>query len=519
MTSDMVPSSEHDYIRSYERAVEQLGASPNNRDLQHQAVLSLARAGSLDYAISEYGRYGLSTVQNHEDIMALGARLFKDLYLQSSGKTALSNARKAADKYETAFETTRGYYSGINAATMALMAERPNDIIHSKAEAIRQVLPKPGELSSEERYFIEATRAESYLLLGKFPSAMETLQKAINHDPLNYTAHATTLKQFRMILEKTGVNSDWLSEFNPPRSIHFAGHIFGFSGTKSECHTNLSETEIEALSISISDTIQKQDIGFGFGALAAGSDILIAESLLREGAELHLVFPVNIETFLSQSVLPFGRAWRPRFEACLEQASSIDILSSSQNWPDPNLNRFAGQIAMGQAVLRAKSLSALTGQLLIWNAQAKKTNTAIHAQDWEISGRQQIILSFPNYTAPSDTGRPTADKSYAFELGQTDHPQTFLCETPEALSKAIGKTLRAKPPQGLGVHMNIAEDGHKNVLSRLVQKARPDQVLISETTASILAFTGDTHFQTTYAGLVPLPDGDTIRAYSLHIQN
>jgi len=79
MNFQMIERSLHDYIGSYESAVMKLQLSPDDRALQHQAVLALARMGALDLALSEYERYGLSNVRHHEDIMALGARLSKDL--------------------------------------------------------------------------------------------------------------------------------------------------------------------------------------------------------------------------------------------------------------------------------------------------------------------------------------------------------------------------------------------------------------------------------------------------------
>lgn len=125
MTNYMIAEDEHDYIQSYENATAKLSTSPSDQNLQHKAVLSLARAGSLGFALSEYKRYALNNVRQHEDIMALGGRLSKDLYLRSSGKKALDYARDSAHQYEAAFQDTKGYYSGVNAATMALMSKMP----------------------------------------------------------------------------------------------------------------------------------------------------------------------------------------------------------------------------------------------------------------------------------------------------------------------------------------------------------------------------------------------------------
>ena len=194
MPSPMTVAQHHNYILSYEHAIEALKSRPDDRELQHQAVLSLARSGALDFAIAEYNRFGLHEITQHEDIMALNGRLSKDLYLRSSGTTATEHAQDAALKYEAAFKSTRGYYSGINSATMALMADMPSDNITERVKAVETLLPLPENLAPEDHYFIEATRAECFLLAGNQAETIKSLQSAVNFDPLNFSAHATTLK-------------------------------------------------------------------------------------------------------------------------------------------------------------------------------------------------------------------------------------------------------------------------------------------------------------------------------------
>jgi len=110
-----------------------------------------------------------------------------------------------------------------------------------------------------------------------------------------------------MILEKRGESIAWLSKFYPPTAMHYAGHI----------NLGLSTTDQKRLKLSVADKIQQNDIGFGYGALAAGSDILIAEALLAEGGELHVILPSNQKEFLEHSVKPFGAQWVKRFKTCL----------------------------------------------------------------------------------------------------------------------------------------------------------------------------------------------------------
>ena len=497
----MIKPPEHDYIQRYEQAVERLKEQPDDLGLKHRAVLSLAQAGALDFAIAEYARYGLDKVQGHEDIMALAGRLSKDLYLKSHNGVAIEHAKDAAHKYEAAFQSTRGFYSGINAATMAYMADMPGEIISARIDSILNILPASEALSPTDHYFIEATRAECLLLKGEAGRARNFLKSAIAFDPLNYTAHASTLKQFKMILSKNSDEGGWLSEFTPPRSIHFAGHI------------ELGEAEKD-LSLAITDQIQKHDIGFGFGALAAGSDILIAEALLDEGAELHVILPCSIKTFEELSVKPFGRKWAARYKACLKAATSVKVLSNIAPWPDANINRAAGQFAMGQTLLHSQRFSTAPAQLLIWNEKKHSSFTALHAADWTQDAKSQIIINAPSKSAGSVRLETT---SFKFTLIRSD---TMECQHYTKATDVI-KTAKAiynsSPELKLAVHVNLPYEDTEVILQKIIEAAPRHTVLTSELAASMLMQNITKPPSLNYAGLIPLTKSETIRVYALSL--
>ena len=504
----MIDLTEHDYIQGYARSVEALSHSPGNKDFQHQAVLSLARTGSLDLALLEYERYGLDKIRNHEDIMALGGRLSKDLYLRAlrhgDDANAKQFAQNAAHQYEAAFQDTKGYYSGINAATMAFLADMPQDIVLGRVQAILDILPPTEKLTSQDHYFIEATRAECFILSGHIDKATDSLKSAINFDPLNYTAHAATVKQFKMILRKRGEPDDWLYIFSPPCAIHYAGHI----------ELGLSKAESESLCISVSDHLQKYDIGFGYGALAAGSDIIIAEALIQEGAELHVILPCATDIFVEHSVRPFGEEWVSRFRTCLEAARSVKNLTASENWPSLLLNQLCARIAMGQAVLKSQYFGTPAAQLLIWNGEKSRSYTAHHAQDWEQTGKTQIIL-------PLKKSGPSANKTEApahdvdILLQRSDMAAITAYKTaPEAAQAALDIQAQNMDVQ-IGLHVNLPGSNADMKLSALTNQAMPNGILLSEAMASLLAYQDQIEFNVNFAGFTTDSEGNVLRSYAL----
>lgn len=502
----MTPIHPHDYIQSYEAGIEALKTRPQDRDLQHKVVLALARAGALDFAMSEYDRYGLAEVRDHEDIMALNGRLSKDLYLQSSGQTALQHAKDAALKYEAAFQNTLGYYSGINSATMALMADMPAERVSARIEAIEVLLPVSGEVSPTDHYFVEATRAECFLLSGERSKAVAALHVAIDFDPLNYAAHATTLKQFMMISAKRGESLDWLSDFRPPRPLHYAGHI----------RLNQNDMEQEALRVSISDALQQEDVGFGFGALAAGGDILFAESLLELGAELHVVLPCTKDVFLRESVIPFGQDWKKRFEDCLSRASSLRELTQEQKWPDKSLNRLSGLSAMGHAKLRGELLSVAPLQMLILNDEDAPSYTAVHAQDWAAGALPQFKLIGGSYR-PFTLSAPAEKPDLPCLVKQSGGADAELFQDIiSAVKTALERKAESTNVQ-IALHVNMGTENTEAILDQILAGGAPHSLLATEAFASILASTGGDAFKITYAGQVALDLVTPIRCYTIQM--
>ncbi len=476
-------------FENYEAAIAALKSvrGRDALDYQHQAVLALTRASSLDYARAEYARYGLDKIRHHEDVMALGGRLFKDLYRAHSGKEGRDYALKSAETYEAAFKDTGGYYSGINAATMYLLGGVPEDMVRSRAVDVLKILPNREDLDSETLYYVEATRAECYLLLGDDDAAQSAMRRAWDHDPLNYTAHASTLNQFRMIAAHRDQDHPWIKTYTPPAAVHYAGHIFGVRGETDANVPTLSRSDIQALKDRISDTIQSQDIGFGYGALAAGADIIIAESLLEEGCQLHIALPVARDLFKTHSVAPFGADWAERFEDCMERAHTVRIATEFATWPDAFIDRCATLMSMGEAMRQAQALSVPSAQLLIWDGVEGEFGTSGYAQKWAQSGRAQHIITYPGTREASPH---VADQTkYESIITLSHNGETMHFDSIEqAVEQALARRKEAATPSTQGLHCELMALGSDptDLAERLLSLAVPGSILLSELAANHL---------------------------------
>lgn len=525
----MVLEQSNNYLSFYDETIATLAKSPDSPVLKHRAVLALARAGSLEFALAEYKRYGLDRILEHsdpqllEDIMALAGRLLKDLALQSKGDARIALAKKSAAQYSSAFKATSGFYSGINAASMALFARQAPQTIHRKAKAVLDSLPASQCIYCEDVYFSLATRAEALLLLGDKNQSAKLLNQAIDHDPLNYAAHASTLKQFAMILRARDDDLEWFAPFTPPKTAHYAGHIFTIGTTPAT--GVLTQAQAQALKLQISDTIQCNDIGYGYGALAAGSDILIAEAMLDEGVQLHVVLPVNPDLFIEHSVKPYGVDWVERFNVCLARASSVEIATQVSDWHTPASDCFSRKFAMGKAIMQSEHLCVDTTQLLIWDEIDGNKGTASGAKYWKASGRNQIVIPYPGPRPAQQHGTMTTTQDdIQIMLSRSDERQSNLVsEVYEAANSAIelqqkeGNTLR------LGLHIGVkTSDGDSGAIeavsNQLAKSAVPGGILVSEAFVSLSLLEHQGAFSMDYMGRID-NDGSEIRAFALRPKN
>ena len=72
--------------------------------------------------------------------------------------------------------------------------------------------------------------------------------------------------------------------------------------------------------------LDEADVLVGYGQLACGADILIAEALLDRGGELHVVLPFAEEDFIKSSVAVGGAEWIARYEKARDAADRKSVV-------------------------------------------------------------------------------------------------------------------------------------------------------------------------------------------------
>lgn len=360
------------------------------------AITALARAGAVERAWTLFQTSGYAARDDDPAALAVKGRLLKSRARLASGLARTEGFAAAAAAYLAADRISAAPYLAINAATSRLLAG-DRDAAAVQARMVLAALDRP-EPPADTPYYLEATRAEALLLIGDEAGAEQALARAANADPDGWADRAVTLAQLEEIGAALGARLDWLEPFRPPASLHFAGHIGIAAG-------GAAEMDLAARTDAL---IAAHRIGFGYGALAAGVDIVIAERLVAAGAELHVVLSTSAERFEQQSVRPAGEAWVGRYWHLLERAAS---LKAADDWRggahDRIATRLASELAVGATLLKAQSLDAHAVQLIVLDDEGGGVNTAAQAQLWRANpDHPQHVLTLSRETQVSGLFRP-----------------------------------------------------------------------------------------------------------------
>jgi len=373
-------------IKAFDLARTEVAREPENLALRHGGVLALARMGAIEQARRMYAEWGLDTVTDDEDVLALKGRLLKDEALQLDGEERRRGLHAAAAAYRRAFEASGGYFSAINVASLSHLAGDHPAAGKWAAEASRLAA---GELN----YYGRATRAEAAILLGDLPAARQRLQEAVTQKGASLDARATTRRQLRMLLGNDGADQRILKPLEPPAVAHFCGHRL----SPEEPGARFPPSREAEVAAEVSRLIAGHDIRFSVGSLASGADIIVAEAILERGGILDVVLPFAQEEFIDVSVRPDGAAWVKRFHRCLAQADDVHFVTHGAYLGHDALFGYASHFALGLARLRSKSLDAPLHQIAVWDgvppAPDASAGTAVDVAMGRKVGLMQHIVS------------------------------------------------------------------------------------------------------------------------------
>jgi class 3 adenylate cyclase len=363
-------------LLAYDVAAEGARLFPDNVRLRQLLALALARSGA-----AESASVVLQTLykEGHRDEETLGllARTYKDL----------PNFQRAFELYSAAYQSSRGYYSGINAATSALMLGKRSEAEALAREVLDQCRQRIAGAASDapDRYWILSTLGEASLLLNEWDEAESWYAQAIQAAGRDWGSLRSTARNARLLLLKMGISPQRIEGlFQLPAVVVFSGHMIDAPGRASPRFPPESEAPVKD---AIRQRLKGLNAGFGYASAANGADILFHEVLIEMNAESHVVLPHDKQLFLKESV-GADPTWAGRFEKVLEQAVEVHQASSQTARTDPAAYEFANRMLHGLAAVRAEQLETRLAALAVWDGRQGDGGggTAAAVEQWRDAG-------------------------------------------------------------------------------------------------------------------------------------
>lgn len=365
---------------------------PKDVRLRQLQGLALSRSGATERANAVLESLRREEETGEETLGMLG-RTYKDLAAAATTrKQRNAFLKRAAETYTQAYETTGGYWTGINAATMNLLigeTKRAQALARKvRDECLEEIAERSGD-----QYWELAALGEASLILRDQPQAGQWYARAAAAGKNRFGDLHSSRRNARLILEHWNEDQAWIEKYLCiPCVLVFTGHMIDRPDRKIPRFPSEFES---AVAKEIQRKIDMLKPGFGFASAACGSDILFLEAMLDAGAEVSVVLPYNEEDFVRDSVdfIPNSK-WRARFERVLTRTARV-ITASTQRIGTGGISyEFCSQLLLGLAAIRCRQLDSTLIPLAVWNEKPGDGSggTASVVENWRKLGYEPEII-------------------------------------------------------------------------------------------------------------------------------
>jgi class 3 adenylate cyclase len=378
---------------AYDTIAEGLRKFPSDTRLRQLLALALARTGATREANR---RLHTLVAEGHTDEETVGmlARTYKDLWIaEKEPDRRRQNLEQAQHWYAEAYRLSGGYWSGINAATMAQIR---GDLEQSRALARRVAdlcVDRLHQASDQEQYWILATLGEAALLVGDVGQAEEWYRLATTIGGVGIGDLVSTRRNARLILRQAQQDTAVIDAcFRIPRVAVFAGHLIDRPDRPLPRFPPQLEPRVRD---ALAQHLQQHDIGSGYASAGNGGDILFLELLRDAGAACHVVLPYNREQFLQDSVdFPAGSTWAERYRSLLDTAAEVVTASDQRMLGGAMSYEYGFLLLDGMAAIRAEELETDLVCVALWDGRDGDGpgGTAASVAHWRKAGRHIDII-------------------------------------------------------------------------------------------------------------------------------
>ena len=428
-------------LLAYDIVAEGLKLWPTETRLRQLMALALLRSGAVQQALELLQKL-VDEDNRDEETMGLLARAHKDFAkLATDPAETTKQWGLAYEIYASAYERTGGYWSGINAATIARYLNDNEQALVLANRVTDQCLQEltRGTEDSGELYWLRATLGEAALIRGELSDAIKWYTEAGRGANGRYGDLASTRRNARLLFKVMDLDPDQQQRiescFKIPRVVVFSGHMIDQPGRPAPRFPNSLAPQVYE---QIAEILRRLDAGIGVASAACGSDILFLEAMLKREGEINIILPFLKEEFIKTSVdLVPGTDWGPRFEAVLEQAAQVIVASENRASGNAMVYEYANLLLDGLAILRAKMLDTELIPLVVWDGGEGDGpgGTSSLIQHWRAHGVEPEIIDITRLlaeapprpeAAAAPASAPRADTAAPVPRGFTEEIRAML---------------------------------------------------------------------------------------------
>ena len=386
--------SEGECLTACDIADEGLRFWPADTRLRQLHALALARMGSHVQARSVIT--GLAAESQDEETLGILARTYKDLWLESDDPSDLDRAYQA---YASAYKShPERYWTGINAATLAVARGDRAAAFHTAADVGGVCIARLDSATDSERYWLTSTLAEAALVQGDLDEAARRYAEASAVCKRDLGNLSSTLRNARIILRHLPDDAADRIEaaIGMPGVAVFSGHRTDLPGRP---RSRFPASAAPAVADSIRAHLVESGIRVGYSSAAAGGDILFLEALKSIGGRIHVVLPCSREQFIAESVLPCGTEWVPRFHRVMESATEV-LTASEEHLTIGSIGfDYGNQLLYGLALSRAEQFGVKLHRIAVWDgSDGSPAGTGDVVAMWRSEGHSVRVID------PRDAG-------------------------------------------------------------------------------------------------------------------
>jgi class 3 adenylate cyclase len=299
--------------------------------------------------------------QRDEETLGMLARTHKDLWAQATDPAARRQQLQQSYKfYEEAYRLSGGYWTGINAATIALLSGEREHARALAGEVRERCLAELRRLEETggETYWPLATLGEAALVAEDWTEAARWYAAAAAAGRRRLGELTSTRRNARLIIGYLGGDPSFIDRHLPaPKVVVLSGGPESESPLQQQDAAESAPAEAPEGEV-ILERLHELNAGVAYAAVPSSGAAPFLEAMLEAGGETHAVLPYGLAELLKleRERDTSQNARGSRYASLLPRVTSIVAASEQNITVGAMSDEYARLLLQGLALIRARQL-------------------------------------------------------------------------------------------------------------------------------------------------------------------